>query len=258
MSLRIESNRTAGVSGAGAVGQHHLLSQGARGPEVRQLQTQLKNAGFSPGSVDGVFGPKTAAAVKAYQRAKGLQVDGVAGQQTWGSFAGVRLPPGSSKLAAGGPRSSNTGGTQGTSGSRPVDNFEPVSGPGKRVTAYVNGQPRSISVVPVGNGEYMRADAAGAFKAMQAAAARDGIQLPAVSGFRSMAEQQALYQKYLNGTGNLAAKPGYSNHQNGIAIDIGGVGGFNTRTFQWLKSHAGQYGFVNKVPGEYWHFDYVR
>jgi hypothetical protein len=44
-----------------------ILSRGSRGDEVAQLQTYLKSNGYYTGSVDGIFGPKTAAAVKAFQ-----------------------------------------------------------------------------------------------------------------------------------------------------------------------------------------------
>jgi LAS superfamily LD-carboxypeptidase LdcB len=67
---------------------------------------------------------------------------------------------------------------------------------------------------------------------------------------------RALYQKYLNGTGNLAAKPGYSNHQNGNSMDIGSVNGYGTKAFNWLKNNADKYGFKNDVAGEFWHWTY--
>jgi hypothetical protein len=128
---------------------------------------------------------------------------------------------------------------------------------GKRVTAYVNGHAQSITVVPVGNGQFMRADAAAAFKRMEAGARAAGINLSATSGFRSMAQQEELYRKFLNGTGNLAARPGFSNHQNGIAMDIGGIGGRGTQADHWLRANAARYGFRN-LPSEFWHYDFVR
>ena len=59
-----------------------LLRRGSRGSEVKTLQEQLKAAGFDPGPLDGIFGPKTLAAVKAFQTDRGLQVDGIAGPKT--------------------------------------------------------------------------------------------------------------------------------------------------------------------------------
>lgn len=62
------------------------LKQGSRGSEVKQLQTQLKNLGYNVGSIDGIFGPKTLAAVKAFQKDRGLSVDGIVGKKTWGAL----------------------------------------------------------------------------------------------------------------------------------------------------------------------------
>ena len=76
------------------------------------------------------------------------------------------------------------------------------------------------------------------------------------SGARSRQEQEVLYQKYLNGTGNLAAKPGYSNHQNGIAMDVSGVCGRGTAADRWLRANAASYGFRN-LPSEFWHYDFA-
>jgi cell wall-associated NlpC family hydrolase len=59
-----------------------MLSLGTRGSDVTRLQKQLQAAGFSAGGVDGVFGSKTRAAVLAFQRARGLSVDGVVGPGT--------------------------------------------------------------------------------------------------------------------------------------------------------------------------------
>jgi hypothetical protein len=129
-----------------------------------------------------------------------------------------------------------------------------IAARGKKVTAYVNGSPRTIRVVPVGGGEYLRADAAAAYKKMVAAAARAGIRLTPTSGFRTMAEQQALWNQY---GPPRAAPPGYSNHQNGIAMDIGGIGGRGTRADAWLRNNAGRFGFRN-LPSEFWHYDFVR
>ena len=54
------------------------------GDDVRAVQQALKDAGFDPGAIDGKYGPKTAKAVKAYQKAMKIKVDGIVGPQTWG------------------------------------------------------------------------------------------------------------------------------------------------------------------------------
>jgi putative chitinase len=60
----------------------NILKEGSTGDEVLQLQSKLKALGFDPGTVDGDFGPKTTAAVIAFQTSKGLSADGVVGRQT--------------------------------------------------------------------------------------------------------------------------------------------------------------------------------
>ena len=59
-----------------------VLKKGSSGALVKTLQTKLKNWGYYTGSVDGVFGSRTQAAVKYFQRVNGLTVDGIVGQKT--------------------------------------------------------------------------------------------------------------------------------------------------------------------------------
>ena len=59
------------------------LQEGAVGSEVKQLQQHLQQQGFNPGSVDGIFGSGTKAAVIAFQEAKGIFADGFVGDKTW-------------------------------------------------------------------------------------------------------------------------------------------------------------------------------
>lgn len=70
-----------------------LSRYGSSGNEVRQIQTRLKSWGYYNGAVDGVYGSKTQAAVRAFQKANGLTVDGVAGPKT---LAAIGLPTGTS------------------------------------------------------------------------------------------------------------------------------------------------------------------
>ena len=58
------------------------LTRGAHGDDVRTLQAKLAEKGFSPGALDGDFGPGTEAAVVAFQQSAGLVADGVAGPRT--------------------------------------------------------------------------------------------------------------------------------------------------------------------------------
>jgi peptidoglycan L-alanyl-D-glutamate endopeptidase CwlK len=63
-----------------------VLRQGAVGSEVAKLQAQLRELGFSPGPIDGRFGPATEAAVLAFQNSAGLLADGIAGPRTLGAL----------------------------------------------------------------------------------------------------------------------------------------------------------------------------
>jgi C1A family cysteine protease len=63
-----------------------VIRRGSRGEAVMRLQTALTQLGFGPGPIDGIFGPLTDSAVRAYQSSRGLLVDGVVGPQTWGSL----------------------------------------------------------------------------------------------------------------------------------------------------------------------------
>ena len=107
---------------------------------------------------------------------------------------------------------------------------------------------------PTGNltqraGGQIDSSIAGSFDAMVAAAARDGVRLEIRSAFRSRREQERLYAAYRNGTGNLAARPGTSNHERGQAIDFKG----NRGAWDWLARNAERFGFRN-LPGEPWHY----
>ena len=59
-----------------------LLGKGNMGPEVEALQKQLASLGLPVGTPDGKFGPKTEAALKAFQASKGIKDDGIAGPDT--------------------------------------------------------------------------------------------------------------------------------------------------------------------------------
>jgi cell wall-associated NlpC family hydrolase len=59
-----------------------LVRQPDRGEDVRRIQRRLQMHGFDPGPADGAFGPRTEAAVRAFQHAKGLEVDGIVGPLT--------------------------------------------------------------------------------------------------------------------------------------------------------------------------------
>src|SRR5215216_4809407 len=59
------------------------LQESSSGEAVKELQRALQRAGFDPGPIDGKFGPVTAEAVRSFQAARGLVVDGIVGPPTW-------------------------------------------------------------------------------------------------------------------------------------------------------------------------------
>jgi N-acetyl-anhydromuramyl-L-alanine amidase AmpD len=69
---------------AGALDARPLLERGSTGPAVRELQERL-SAGLDE---DGLFGPKTEAAVRAFQQTHGCEVDGIVGTETWRALGG--------------------------------------------------------------------------------------------------------------------------------------------------------------------------
>ncbi|SDH88260.1 peptidoglycan recognition protein family protein [Alteribacillus bidgolensis] len=60
-----------------------LLKRGNTGLYVQELQNRLKANNVSTGEIDGIFGPRTEQAVRTFQKRKNLQVDGIAGPNTW-------------------------------------------------------------------------------------------------------------------------------------------------------------------------------
>lgn len=62
------------------------------GSNVRTYQQQLAQRGFDPGAIDGIRGPRTTAAVKAFQKANGLTVDGIVGPKTMAALQGQQRP----------------------------------------------------------------------------------------------------------------------------------------------------------------------
>lgn len=79
------------------------LRKGSRGDEVKELQTLLNSSGNYGLREDGVFGDKTLAAVRDYQKRNGLTTDGIAGANTLGKLRGNSSPSTSANPAATSP-----------------------------------------------------------------------------------------------------------------------------------------------------------
>ena len=66
-----------------------VTKKGMSGVQVKGLQTMLAEYGYYKATIDGSFGDKTEAAVKAFQKAEGLDADGLVGEKTWARLAGL-------------------------------------------------------------------------------------------------------------------------------------------------------------------------
>ncbi|WP_084476306.1 M15 family metallopeptidase [Arthrobacter sp. I3] len=140
--------------------------------------------------------------------------------------------------------------------------------------AYVPGQLVRVQA------ERLRAPAADAYKQFAKAAKAAGVNVMPISGYRSFSEQASLYHSYVRQYGQatadtLAARPGYSEHQTGLAMDIGNASGTcalqacfaNTPAGRWAAEHGWEYGFIIRYPAgaeattgytyEPWHLRYV-
>ena len=95
----------------------------------------------------------------------------------------------------------------------------------------------------------MRPDVAAAFDRMSAAAARHGLSLVVSSGFRSDAEQAALFAAHPDP--QWVAPPGHSLHRCATELDLG-----PSAAYGWLASNAYRFGFTQRYSWEPWHYGY--
>jgi hypothetical protein len=99
-------------------------------------------------------------------------------------------------------------------------------------------------------GEGIRPDAAAAFDRMAAAAAAAGLALVVNSGFRSDAEQAALFAA--NPDPRWVAPPGQSLHRCATELDLG-----PDSAYSWLAANASRFGFVQRYSWESWHYGFT-
>ncbi|WP_231365870.1 D-alanyl-D-alanine carboxypeptidase family protein [Zhihengliuella flava] len=123
-------------------------------------------------------------------------------------------------------------------------------------------------------GVYLTAPAASALRDLVGAASRNGHSLRVVSGYRSYDRQQQLYNAYVSQYGqayadSISALPGTSEHQLGLAVDVGSLSGSfgSSPAGRWVAAHAHEFGFVIRYPQglehitgyryEPWHLRYL-
>lgn len=125
--------------------------------------------------------------------------------------------------------------------------------------------------------KYMHEEAATAFENLSRDASILGYQIIATSTYRSYDYQQELYNYYVKEKGqtyadNCSARPGHSEHQTGLAVDVMGSNNDYDKfeesdEFDWMKNNAHLYGFIMRYPKdkthqtgfkyEPWHYRYV-
>ena len=135
--------------------------------------------------------------------------------------------------------------------------------------------PQLVPLTGLGSGS-LTPEAAEAFSAMVQAAREDGVSLRSKSSYRSYATQRTTYNRNLSlysqsFTDTFSARPGHSEHQTGLAVDINSASMLDhferTPAYAWLQEHCAQYGFLLRYPEgkdhitgyrfEPWHYRYV-
>ncbi|BBH66754.1 hypothetical protein ACTI_34390 [Actinoplanes sp. OR16] len=122
------------------------------------------------------------------------------------------------------------------------------------LAAYGNGKIPEEALGRVGQtGHKLWAPAAENLNRMIEDAKREGINIGITDSYRPYTEQVDLARrKGLYSQGGLAAKPGTSEHGWGMATDLD----LNAKALSWMRKHAGDYGFVENVARESWHWAY--
>lgn len=128
--------------------------------------------------------------------------------------------------------------------------------------------------VPSNYGSGLTNETLKAFNKMKEAAKNEGLNIYISSGFRSYATQRTIYNNYVARDGKAeadrySARPGYSEHQTGLAFDVNTISSAfdNTNEAKWLSKNCYKYGFILRYPKgkesetgymyESWHFRYV-
>jgi D-alanyl-D-alanine carboxypeptidase len=132
-------------------------------------------------------------------------------------------------------------------------------------------------LVPIYGSFLLSAKAAGSFETMYSAAMSAGQAFQVTSSYRSYASQISTYNYWVSTSGKTgadtySARPGYSEHQTGLAVDLEAgscalscFGG--SSQYGWLQQHAADYGFIQRYPAgqqaitgyetEEWHYRFV-
>lgn len=142
---------------------------------------------------------------------------------------------------------------------------------------YVPSKLELISNEFANENKYLREEARIAFETLSKSAKELGYRIIAVSTYRDYEYQNKLYNMYVEEKGldyadKCSARPGHSEHQTGLAVDVEGSNHDydefeNSKEFIWMKENAYKYGFILRYPKgkekitgfkyEPWHYRYV-
>merc|ERR1711939_1273869 len=170
--------------------------------------------------------------------------------------------------------STSTGSASGLCGSYVGATVSSIAGNGNVMYSVVKiktehlSAPSSYTLAPTESDNTMTTSTACAFDQMASAAKAAGVSVKVNSGFRTIARQEYFWNCYQTkkcNNGNLAVKPGSSNHGKGIALDLNTDCGKQTgakpscggsAVYQWLYNNAHKYGFIRTVQSEPWHWEF--
>jgi D-alanyl-D-alanine carboxypeptidase len=127
------------------------------------------------------------------------------------------------------------------------------------------------------NGATLKSEASAAFNSLLADSTAAGFSIYATSSYRSYESQVSTYNYWVgvsgkDGADTYSARPGYSEHQTGLAVDVATPGCVldcfkTTSAYQWMIDHAAEYGFIQRYYSGYeditgyiaeeWHYRYV-
>jgi len=136
-----------------------------------------------------------------------------------------------------------------------------------------------LTALPGGSDQQLVLEAAAALVALYERLQADGLPLSVATAYRSYEYQSEIYQEYVAVWGRahtetLVARPGYSEHQTGLAVDVFAASACRIKecfadepTYAWLVDNAADFGFIERYPAgaqavtgyqfEPWHWRYV-
>ncbi len=119
---------------------------------------------------------------------------------------------------------------------------------------YPNGRIPMSALTEIEEGFHLLPEAASSYLELIDALESAGHTATLNSAYRSLEEQQELIDDFgLLEDGGTAAQVGESEHGDGIAVDLT----LNAEALEWMRSHAGEFGFTETIASEPWHWAYT-